>query len=594
MVIRHRIGIIFTVALTACNSSDLPTSPQSITPKKSTPSQSKATVSPSQEVPLPGSPEEAARTEEVEKRRGKEVEKVEKSLSLDSIPLGGLPAAVEPHRQTRLVSPDTPLPYYQDVGRDKFQPLHSNPVKLVKEEPVSTFSVDVDTASYSFVRASLQANHLPQKDAVRVEELINYFPYNYPIPNSPEEPFTVQVSLFPTPWNKNTRLLHLGIKGYQLTSQKKPRSNLVFLIDTSGSMNAPNKLPLLQNSLKLLVDTLDEKDHVAIVTYAGTAGIALEPISASEKVKIKTVIDNLGAAGSTAGAEGIRQAYQLAHAHFDKAAVNRIMLATDGDFNVGITQRDELKSFVERERQTGIYLSVLGFGLGNYHDEMMQALAQNGNGQAVYIDTLQEARKVLVEEASSTLFPIAKNVKIQVEFNPDKIVEYRLIGYETRLLHREDFNNDKVDAGEVGSGHAVTALYEITPVGSPGKLIDELRYQPNATKIPPRSEGEYAFVKIRYTLPSKETSTLFTTPVDQKNVFSSLEQAPIEARFAASVSAFGQLLRGGEYLKQFDYDAVIRLAEDAKGPDPFGYRIEFINLVRMAKNAPALPVEGGP
>lgn len=482
--------------------------------------------------------------------------------------------------------------YYHDEGRDQFQEIKPNPVKLVKDEPVSTFSIDVDTASYSFVRAALNANQLPQKDAVRVEELVNYFPYDYAGPTSKDEPFKANVAVFPTPWNPGTQLLHIGIKGYQLKPAQKPRSNLVFLIDTSGSMNAPNRLPLVQNSLKLLLDTLDEGDSVAIVTYAGRAGTALEPTPAKDKAKIKAVIDSLGAGGSTAGAEGIRQAYQLAEAHFDQAGVNRVILATDGDFNVGITNPQELKSFVERKRASGIYLSVLGFGMGNYHDQTMQILAQNGNGNAAYIDTLQEARKALVEESASTLFPIAKDVKIQVEFNPAKVAEYRLVGYETRLLNREDFNNDQVDAGDIGSGHTVTALYEITAVDSKAKRVDELRYKPAEKPAPAGQEGEYAFVKIRYKRPSSDTSTLISTPVDARQAYRTLEQVPQEPRFAAAVAAFGQLLRGGDYLKGFGYDDVIRLAEDAKGKDPFGYRAEFVNLARLAKNAPALPVQG--
>jgi Ca-activated chloride channel family protein len=347
---------------------------------------------------------------------------------------------------------------YQDEGRDKFEHVKINPLKVVKEEPVSTFSVDVDTSSYSFMRASLNNNVLPQKDAVRIEELVNYFPYEYETPSSKETPFKANVAVMPTPWNSKTKLIHIGIKGYQLEHKEKPKANLVFLVDTSGSMNEPNKLPLLKNSLKMLVDSLKAEDSVAIVTYAGSAGVALEPTSVKDKAKILNAIESFNSGGSTAGAEGIRQAYQLAEKNFDKEGVNRVILATDGDFNVGITNPEELKSFVERERSTGIFLSVLGFGRGNYNDTMMQTLAQNGNGVAAYIDNLNEARKVLVDEASSTLFTIAKDVKIQVEFNPARVAEYRLIGYETRMLNREDFNNDKVDAGDIGAGHTVTAL----------------------------------------------------------------------------------------------------------------------------------------
>ncbi len=484
---------------------------------------------------------------------------------------------------------DQSYAYYQDQGRDKFESIKTNPIKVAAEEPLSTFSVDVDTASYSFVRASLNQNVLPQKDAVRVEELINYFPYQYEAPATKEEPFKANLSLFPTPWNKETKLLHIGIKGYEMPKSGQPHSNLVFLIDTSGSMNAPNKLPLLQNSLKMLLDTLKSDDTIAIVTYAGSAGIALEPTKVSDKLKIMQVIDGLGAGGSTAGAEGIRMAYQLAEKNFDKGAVNRVILATDGDFNVGITNQNELKSFIERERDSGIFLSVLGFGMGNYNDAMMQALAQNGNGNAAYIDTIQEARKALVEEAGSTLFTIAKDVKIQVEFNPSQVKEYRLIGYENRLLNREDFNNDKVDAGDIGAGHTVTAIYEIVPVNSKAALVDDLRY--GATAKPASKSDEYAFVKIRYKLPEGKESKLITVPVTEKVEFKSLKDAPHEAQFASSVAAFGQILRGDAYSKDFTYDDVIALAEANKGSDSFGYRSEFINLVRLAKNAPQLPVQ---
>lgn len=486
---------------------------------------------------------------------------------------------------------DIQVSQYQDQGRDKFKDTVTNPLKLAKDEPVSTFSIDVDTASYSFVRSSLNQNVLPQKNAVRVEELINYFPYQYSAPTTKEEPFKANVSVFPTPWNKNTKLLHIGIKGYEIDAKEKPRANLVFLIDTSGSMNDPNKLPLVQNSLKMLLDTLNEEDSVAIVTYAGNAGVALPPTKIKDKSKISTVIDNLGAAGSTAGAEGIRQAYQLAEQNLNTKGINRVILATDGDFNVGITDTNELKSFVEHKRATGVTLSVLGFGRGNYNDELMQTLAQNGNGNAAYIDNLNEARKFLVEEASSTLFTIAKDVKIQVEFNPAQVAEYRLIGYETRLLNKEDFNNDKVDAGDIGSGHTVTALYEITPVDSKAPLVDELRYpKPNTKPAETDNKGnELAFVKIRYKLPDSDTSKLITTPVTVEQAYKSVDETPVESRFASAVAAFGQLLRVDPYLKEFNYDQVINLAEGAKGEDKFGYRSEFINMVRLAKNAPALP-----
>ena len=478
--------------------------------------------------------------------------------------------------------------YYQDQGRDKFTKIEQNPVKLVNEDPVSTFSIDVDTASYSFMRASLNRNLLPQKDAVRVEELINYFSYNYPLPDTRETPFRAGVTVMPSPWNQDTRLMHIGIKGYDLPKADKPKSNLVFLLDTSGSMNAINKLPLLINSFKLLLTTLSPDDTVSIVTYAGSAGTVLEPTKAADKQKIIAALERLYAGGSTAGAEGIRQAYQLAKQNYDPSGVNRVILATDGDFNVGITNQEELKSFVERQRKSGITLSVLGFGTGNYNDALMQTLAQNGNGNAAYIDTLGEARKVLVDEAGSTLFTIAKDVKIQVEFNPAAVSEYRLIGYETRKLAREDFNNDKVDAGDIGAGHTVTAIYEFTPSGSAARQIDPLRYQKPAAGEATASEDEYAFVKIRYKLPKSDTSTLITTPVGKANEVATVAEADTEARFATAVAAFGQILRGGRYTADYSYDDVISLAQGAKGSDAFGYRAEFINLARLAKSAATL------
>ncbi len=477
--------------------------------------------------------------------------------------------------------------YYQDQGRDRFTDIKTNPVKIAEDEPVSTFSIDVDTSSYSFVRGELNRNVLPQKDAVRVEEMINYFPYDYAGPADRTVPFKANVSVFPTPWNSDTRLMHIGIKGFSLNGQEKPKANLVFLVDTSGSMDAPDKLPLLQNSLKLLVDTMGPEDTVSIVTYAGSAGTVLEPTKAKDKAKIIAALDRLMAGGSTAGAEGIRQAYQLAEQSFDKTGINRVILATDGDFNVGITDPQELKSFVERKRESGVTLSVLGFGRGNYNDEMMQTLAQNGNGNAAYIDTLNEARKVLVDEVSSTLFTIAQDVKIQVEFNPDTVSEYRLIGYETRMLQREDFNNDKVDAGDIGSGHTVTAIYEITPRDSKAKLNDDLRYGKSDTPAKAGAD-EYGFVKIRYKLPGEKDSKLISEPMKIDAASATLDAAPQESRFATAVSAFGQLLRGAQYTKSYSYDDVIALAQGAKGKDEFGYRAEFVNLVRLAKTAQGL------
>jgi Ca-activated chloride channel family protein len=475
----------------------------------------------------------------------------------------------------------------EPVGRDKFANAPENAFKVARDAPVSTLSIDVDTASYAFVRAQLSRNVLPPPASVRTEELINYFPYAYEAPTSANEPFRANVAVFPNPWAEGRKLIRVGVKGYALQQTNRPRANLVFLIDTSGSMEPQNRLPLVKQSLAMLVTQMQPEDRIAIVTYAGNAGTALEPTSVSEKAKILATIDRLEARGSTAGAEGIRQAYALAEQNFDANGVNRVILATDGDFNVGITNSDELKGFVERQREKGIFLSVLGVGAGNYNDALAQTLAQNGNGVAAYIDTINEARKVLVEEASSTLFPIGKDVKVQIEFNPATVAEYRLIGYETRLLNRDDFANDKVDAGDVGSGQTVTALYDIVPVGGP-RVVDDLRYGARAPASGSPSPAEYAFVKIRYKLPRSDRSELISTPVDRASEHGRFEDAPVDARFATSVAAFGEILRGGKHTGQFGYDDVLRIASAARGDDPYGYRSEFLQLVRAAKTASAM------
>jgi Ca-activated chloride channel family protein len=483
---------------------------------------------------------------------------------------------------------ESPAPTYQDVGRDNFEKFASATVHQVATEPVSTFSADVDTASYAFVRRQLQSGLLPQKNAVRVEEMINYFDYDYPVPTNARQPFRPTVAVYPTPWNTKTKLLHIGIKGYALPVTTKPLSNLVFLIDVSGSMNSPDKLPLAKNALRMLVDSLNEKDTVGLVVYAGAAGVVLEPTPVKEKGKILAALDNLSAGGSTAGGEGLRLAYAQAERNFRTNGVNRVLLFSDGDFNVGITDREELKSFIEKKRESGIYFSVFGFGQGNYNDAMMQTLAQNGNGTAAYIDTLSEARKILVDEASSTLFTIANDLKFQVEFNPARVKEYRLIGYETRALNRADFNNDRIDAGDIGSGHRVTAIYEITLADSQGSLIDDLRYSQAEKKSGVPATGEYAFLKIRFKLPGEKESRLLTQPIDQGREYTSLTAVPPDLRFGAAVAAFGQVLRGGEYTGNFGFPQIIDLANGAKGSDPSGLRAEFVNLVRLAMSARAM------
>lgn len=477
----------------------------------------------------------------------------------------------------------------EPTGRDVFAGQEDSPFKVVAQAPVSTFSLDVDTASYSFARASLARNVLPQRASVRVEEMVNYFPYAYPAPTLASEPFRTTISVFPSPWNAGRQIVHIGIKGYEVAASERPKANLVFLVDTSGSMSPANRLPLAKQGLSLLVDKLEPGDKVSIVTYAGSSSVALEPTDVSDKRKILAAIDRLGAGGSTAGAQGLSTAYSLAHANYDPKGVNRIMLVTDGDFNVGVTNRDELKGYVERERGKGVYLSVLGFGMGNYNDATMQALAQNGNGTAAYIDTLSEARKVLVEEATSSIVPIAGDVKVQVEFNPAKVAEYRLVGYETRALRREDFNNDKVDAGEVGSGHTVTALYEIVPVDA-ARVNSDLRYAPPSNDARSMSNvEELGFLSMRYKLPGKSESQLSTTPIPAAGTAETFDAAPQEARFAVAVAGFGELLRGGRHVGSLTYDDVIRQGLAARGEDPFGYRSEFVQLVRQAKAAPALP-----
>lgn len=467
-----------------------------------------------------------------------------------------------------------------EPNTEAFPEADSNPVKIVAEEPVSTFSTDVDTASYAVVRSSLMAGYLPPPDAVRVEEMVNYFPYAYPAPAAGEAPFRPTVSLAATPWNDGTRLLRIGIQGALPATDARPPLNLVFLIDTSGSMEDPNKLPLLKQSFRLMLGQLRAEDQVAIVTYAGSAGQVLAPTPASDQAAVMAALDNLAAGGSTAGQEGLQQAYSVAEGMAADGEVTRILLATDGDFNVGISDPAALTDYIARKRDTGTYLSVLGFGRGNLDDATMQALAQNGNGTAAYIDTLSEAQKVLVDQLTGALFPIADDVKVQVEFNPAVVAEYRLIGYETRALAREDFNNDKVDAGDIGAGLQVTALYEVTPVGSPAILSDPLRYQ-TATDAPERAPGtmELGFLKLRYKAPGDATSRLIELPIPTEPT------APDDDfRFAAAVAGMGQLLTEAKYLNDWGWDDAIALANAAKGTDDFGYRAEAVQLMRLAES----------
>ncbi|MFC6587600.1 von Willebrand factor type A domain-containing protein [Sulfitobacter pacificus] len=463
-----------------------------------------------------------------------------------------------------------------ESSTENFANSDANPVQVTTQNPVSTFSIDVDTASYSVIRNSLTNGQLPPKDAVRVEEMINYFPYDYAAPTG-NDAFQPTVTLTPTPWNADTQLLQIGIQGALPDLADRPPLNLVFLIDTSGSMEQPNKLPLLKQSFRLMLGQLRPEDQIAIVTYAGSAGEVLAPTAASERSKILNALDNLGAGGSTAGQAGLQQAYATAAAMSEEGDVNRIILATDGDFNVGLNDPEALKDYIADKRDSGTYLSVLGFGRGNLDDATMQALAQNGNGQAAYIDTLSEAQKVLVDQLGGALFPIADDVKIQVEFNPATVSEYRLIGYETRALKREDFNNDKVDAGDIGAGHQVTAIYEVTPKGSAAERNDPLRY--DTPVVTENASDELAFLRLRYKAPGSDTSALVETPV----------QASVtgEAGFATAIAGFGQLLRDGTYTGSWTYADAIKLASETKGDDPFGYRAEAVQLMRLAESLSA-------
>ncbi|WP_425410464.1 vWA domain-containing protein [Hyphococcus sp.] len=464
---------------------------------------------------------------------------------------------------------------------EQYEKTDPNPVKLASEEPVSTFSSDVDTTAYSVMRRYISNNNqLPPSDAVRIEEYVNYFDYQYAEPASADAPFTPTVWVTPSPWNAGTRLMHIGVKGFDLQPEETPDANIVLLLDVSGSMQAENKLPLVKKSVGLLVDEMTRDDRISVVVYAGAAGVVLEPTPGNQKTKIMQALNQLEAGGSTAGGEGLSLAYTLAEENFADDKVNRIILATDGDFNVGVVDADSLEDFVARKRKSGIYLTILGFGEGNYNDVIAQKLAQAGNGAAAYIDTLNEARKVLVREFRSTLFPIAKDLKFQVEFNPAVVAEYRLIGYETRLLNREDFNNDAIDAGDIGSGHTVTALYELALVGSDARLIDDLRYK-QAAPVSGNTD-EIAFIRLRYKLPDEEESRLIERAAPADDAFTTLAAAPRDARFAAAVAAFGQKLQRAGYTDDYAYADIIELAQDAKGDDLYGYRAEFVNLVRAA------------
>ena len=472
---------------------------------------------------------------------------------------------------------------YRDEGREQYQKLADNPVHAVAETPVSTFSIDVDTGSYANVRRFLNGGQLPPQDAVRLEELVNYFPYAYPLPKG-DTPFGIDTELAATPWNPQTRLLRIAIKASDLRVEELPPANLVFLVDVSGSMDRREGLPMVQSTLKLLVEQLRAQDKVSLVVYAGSTSVVLEPTAGSEKAKIRGAIDQLSAGGSTAGESGIQLAYQQAQQGFIQGGINRILLATDGDFNVGISDFETLKQLAADKRKTGVSLTTLGFGTDNYNERLMEQLADAGDGNYAYIDNLREARKVLVDQLGSTLATVARDVKIQVEFNPAEVSEYRLLGYENRALKREDFSNDKVDAGEIGAGHTVTALYEVVPSGAKGWL-EPLRYQ-SATKVDSKADsqaGELAWLRIRYKAPGRGVSKLLEQPIQADKVLA-LNQASEDLRFAAAVAAFAQQLKGDKYTGRFSLADSAELARTAKGEDRFGLRAEFVQLVELAQS----------
>jgi len=464
------------------------------------------------------------------------------------------------------------------VNGENYKHFDDNGVKLVGKDPVSTFSIDVDTGAYSNMRRMLNQGIVPPHDAIRVEELINYFDYSYPTPENTDQPFSISTELAASPWNPEAKLMHIGIQGYDIDKAQKPASNLTFLIDVSGSMNSPDKLGLLKSSFKLMTKNLTKNDKVSIVVYAGAAGTVLEPTSGDQKSKIMQALDKLSAGGSTNGSAGIQLAYQLNEDNFIKDGINRVIIATDGDVNVGTTNFEQLTEMVERKKEKGIALTTLGFGTGNYNDHLMEQLANKGNGNYAYIDTLKEANKVLVNEMSSTLMTIAKDVKIQIEFNPLIVSQYRLIGYENRVLNNEDFNNDKIDAGEIGAGHTVTALYEVVLNGSQG-WVEPLKYQSNESNKP--YSDELATLKVRYKQPDSDTSKLIVQTVNKNQIKSETSN---NFKLSSAVAGFGQLLRGGKMTKDFSYADVQKLVKHTLTEDNSGYRGEFLQLVSLAES----------
>ncbi|MEQ8711726.1 MAG: von Willebrand factor type A domain-containing protein [Cyclobacteriaceae bacterium] len=470
---------------------------------------------------------------------------------------------------------------YPNYNTEEYATIHENIFHRPQDEPLSTFSIDVDAASYSNMRRFINQGQLPPKDAVRIEEMINYFNYAYHTPQD-DKPLLINTETIPAPWNPKHQLVQVGIKGKEIEKDQLPASNIVFLLDVSGSMNQPNKLPLLKSAYKMLVQQLRDEDRVAIVVYAGAAGMVLPSTSGEDKATILKAIDDLKAGGSTAGGAGIELAYKIAVENFIEGGNNRVILATDGDFNTGVSSNADMERLIEQKREAGVFLTVLGFGMGNYKDSKMEILADKGNGNYAYIDNMMEAKKVLVSEFGGTLFTIAKDVKIQVEFNPAEVQAYRLIGYENRKLNKEDFNNDKKDAGELGAGHTVTALYEIIPVGVESSVlkVDPLKYQQTSPTKSGQSVGEWMTVKVRYKAPDGNTSELISEVVSAKSA--GFEKSTDNIRWSSTVAAFGMLLRQSEYVGDATFATVLDWAKEARGEDAFGYRSEMIRLIEMA------------
>ena len=493
-------------------------------------------------------------------------------------------ALMEPsaNATSKMILSSPPPP--QQRNAETYKEIKENSFVAVAQQPVTTFSADVDRAAYANVRRIIGYGQIPPKDAVRIEEMVNYFDYDYPAPEEGSaSPLRVSPELAPAPWNPNHLLLRIGLQAKKIDLAKAPPSNIVFLIDVSGSMDEENKLPLLKSSFKMLLGQLRPDDKIAIVTYANGTKVALPSTSVKDKEKIIKVLDNLYASGGTSGGRGIQLAYEQAQKSFIKNGNNRIILATDGDFNIGINNTTDLEKFIEKQRESGIYMSVLGFGIGNYRDDMAETIADKGNGNYAYIDNITEAKKVLVNELSGTLFAVAKDVKLQLEFNPKYVKEYKLIGYENRMLANEDFTNDKKDAGEIGAGHTVTALYELVP--SDGKVAQSLRYQ--SQELNEKGKGnELGFLKIRYKDPKVKDAK--SVEITEPLVFNkkALKETSTDYRFAASVAEFGILLRDNSNKANATYDQVIELAEGAIGNDPEGYRKEFVRLVKSVKILP--------